>query len=293
MEHHQLHARARLTVQTTSAGSTAMDFRLAALDRTTAVDRSYFANVCFLGDSLTQGMQIYSSGLPEASFCAYRGAGPSVVVNGTTCKRSDGGTEVPMEVLTARQPPVLYILLGTNVLNRDGDYSSFLTYYRLMLDMISQALPNTQIYVQSITPVRPEVRSSHPGLYKERLCEINNELAAIALEKKLRFPQPVGSPCRRQRRPESRVRAPDGIHIKPEATPPGWNISPPTPWANRRLKLNTHIEKPPFRHQTGRTGFVIQTGTGNAASEQPRDLAFGIHVDIDGGGLLGAGRAWS
>ena len=57
----------RLTVQTTSAGSTAMDFRLAALDRTTAVDRSYFANVCFLGDSLTQGMQIYSSGLPEAS----------------------------------------------------------------------------------------------------------------------------------------------------------------------------------------------------------------------------------
>lgn len=51
----------RLTVQTTSAGSTAMDFRLAALDRTTAVDRSYFANVCFLGDSLTQGMQIYSS----------------------------------------------------------------------------------------------------------------------------------------------------------------------------------------------------------------------------------------
>ena len=31
----------RLTVQTTSAGSTAMDFRLAALDRTTAVDRSY------------------------------------------------------------------------------------------------------------------------------------------------------------------------------------------------------------------------------------------------------------
>lgn len=52
-----------------------------------------------------------------------------------------------------------------------------------MLDMISQALPNTQIYVQSITPVRPEVRSSHPGLYKERLCEINNELAAIALER--------------------------------------------------------------------------------------------------------------
>ena len=141
------------------------------------------------------------------------------MVNGTTCKRSDGGTEVPMEVLTARQPPVLYILLGTNVLNRDGDYSSFLTYYRLMLDMISQALPNTQIYVQSITPVRPEVRSSHPGLYKERLCEINNELAAIALEKTA-----LSSTCGKllpmtMATSKAEYAQPDGIHIKPEGYP--------------------------------------------------------------------------
>ena len=166
----------RLTVQTTSAGSTAMDFRLAALDRTTAVDRSYFANV-------------------------------------------DGGTEVPMEVLTARQPPVLYILLGTNVLNRDGDYSSFLTYYRLMLDMISQALPNTQIYVQSITPVRPEVRSSHPGLYKERLCEINNELAAIALEKNCAFLNLWEALADDNGDLKAEYAQPDGIHIKPEGYP--------------------------------------------------------------------------
>ena len=179
----------RLTGQTTSAGSTAMDFRLAALDRTTAVDRSYFANVCFLGDSLTQGMQIYSSGLPEASFCAYRGAGPSVVVNGTTCKRADGVAEVPLEALTAQQPRAIYVLLGTNVLGRDTDYSSFLTYYRLMLDMLSQTLPNAKIYVQSITPVRPEVcqKSGHEGLNRDRLCQINNELAAIALEKNCYF----------------------------------------------------------------------------------------------------------
>ena len=187
--------------------------------RRLTVQTSYFANVCFLGDSLTQGMQIYSSGLPEASFCAYRGANPSVVVNGTTCKRSDGGTEVPMEVLTARQPPVLYILLGTNVLNRDGDYSSFLTYYRLMLDMLSQALPNTQIYVQSITPVRPEVRSSHPGLYKERLCEINNELAAIALEKNCAFLNLWEALADDNGDLKAEYAQPDGIHIKPEGYP--------------------------------------------------------------------------
>ena len=176
-------AARRLSVQTEADGTTAMDFRLAAQPESPAVDRSWFADVSFLGDSLTQGMQMYSTGLPGSHFCAYKGVGPSAIVNGSTCKRADGQTEIPMDVLAARQPRALYILLGTNVLNRDGDYSNFLTYYRLMLDMISQSLPNTTLYVQSITPVRPEVRQSHPGLYKERLCEINDALAAIALEK--------------------------------------------------------------------------------------------------------------
>lgn len=58
-----------------------------------------------------------------------------------------------------------------------------------MLDMLSQTLPNAKIYVQSITPVRPEVcqKSGHEGLNRDRLCQINNELAAIALEKNCYF----------------------------------------------------------------------------------------------------------
>ena len=50
----------RLSVQTAENGTTAMDFRLAALDESPAVDRSYFSQACFLGDSLTQGMEMYS-----------------------------------------------------------------------------------------------------------------------------------------------------------------------------------------------------------------------------------------
>ena len=151
------------------------------------VDLSYFSDAAFLGDSLTQGMQLYDTGLPNAHFCAYKGVGPNAVVNNTTCRRADGEKEVPMEALASQQPRALYILLGTNVLTADSDYTSFLTYYRLMLDMISQALPNTKIYVQSITPVRPEVRKKSPGLYKERLCEITDALSAIALEKGCTF----------------------------------------------------------------------------------------------------------
>ena len=177
-----------LTVQTLSTGTTtALDFRMAALPRTAPVEKSWFSQVSFVGDSLTQGMQMYDTGLPGAMFCAYRGVGPNAIVNGTSCKRADGVAEVPLDALTAQQPKAVYLLLGTNVLGTDSDYTSFLTYYRLMLDMISQALPNTKIYVQSITPVRPEVSQKSPGLYKQRLCEINDALSAIALEKGCTF----------------------------------------------------------------------------------------------------------
>ena len=177
----------RLSVQLMDNGTTAMDFRLAGQPASPAVERSTFSDVSFLGDSLTQGMQMYTTGLPNAHYCAYKGVGPNAVVNNTTCRRTDGEKEIPMEALASQQPRALYILLGTNVLTSDNDYTSFLTYYRLMLDMISQALPNTKIYVQSITPVRPEVSKKSPGLNKERLCEINNELSAIALEKGCTF----------------------------------------------------------------------------------------------------------
>ena len=177
----------RLSVRTLDNGMTAMDFRLAAEDESPAVERSSFSDVSFLGDSLTQGMQLYDTGLPNAHFCAYKGVGPNAVVNNTTCRRADGEKEIPMEALAAQQPRALYILLGTNVLTANTDYTSFLTYYRLMLDMITQALPNTKIYVQSITPVRPEVSARSPGLNRDRLCEINNELAAVALEKNCIF----------------------------------------------------------------------------------------------------------
>ena len=206
----------QLKVQTGADGSTAMDFRMAALPESAAVDKSVFNTASFLGDSLTQGMQMYTSGLPNAMFCAYKGVGPNAVVNGTTCKRADGVKEIPMEALVAQQPTDLYVLLGTNVLNRDGDYTSFLTYYRLMLDMLSQSLPNTNIYVQSITPVRPEVRETHPGLYRDRLCEINNELAAIALEKGCSFLNLWEALADDNGDLKEEYAQKDGYHVKPE-----------------------------------------------------------------------------
>lgn len=208
----------RLSVQTLDNGMTAMDFRLAAQPASPAVERSSFSDVSFLGDSLTQGMQLYDTGLPNANFCAYKGVGPNAVVNNTTCRRADGEKEVPMEALASQQPRALYILLGTNVLTVDSDYTSFLTYYRLMLDMITQALPGTPVYVQSITPVRPEVaaKKGHEGLNRDRLCRINDELAAVALEKNCSFLNLWEVLADENGDLKAEYAQPDGYHLKPE-----------------------------------------------------------------------------
>ena len=205
VEHHQLHARAaadradhlcRVHRHGFPAGRAGPHHRRGP---------RLFCQRLFSGRQPDAGMQIYSSGLPEA-LSAPTGAGrrgPSVVVNSTTCKRSDGGTEVPMEVLTARQPPVLYYPAGgTNVLNRDGLFQlphllPAHAGYDLPTRPCAWSGKHADLRVQSITPVRPEAHTAtlkaeyaqprHPGLYKERLCEINNELAAIALEKNCAF----------------------------------------------------------------------------------------------------------
>ena len=100
-----------LTVQALAGSTaTALDFRMAAVPQSTAVEKSWFNDVSFVGDSLTQGMQLYEEGMQNAMFCAYKGVGPNVIVNGTTCKRADGTSEVPLEALTAQNPRAVYLV---------------------------------------------------------------------------------------------------------------------------------------------------------------------------------------
>ena len=55
-----------------------------------------------------------------------------------------------------------------------------------MLDMFKADLGDeVDIYVQSITPVRPG--ASQPGLYKERIQRVNTQLAVLAREKGCHF----------------------------------------------------------------------------------------------------------
>ncbi|MEG2931912.1 MAG: hypothetical protein RR825_08990, partial [Ruthenibacterium sp.] len=47
------------------------------------VDMAYFSDALFIGDSLTQGFQIFSSGISNAHYATYVGVGPKQLMEGT------------------------------------------------------------------------------------------------------------------------------------------------------------------------------------------------------------------
>ena len=145
------------------------------------MDRSYFANVCFLGDSLTVGFSDYQINLSGALICGYTGVGPDAIVNRAAVKSPTRGQEVALDVLAAAQPKKLYILLGTNTLTTLGASDRFLAYYGQMLDELRQTLgEDCIIYVQSIPPVRPAAAEKKPGLASDVLSSWHSWLQARA-----------------------------------------------------------------------------------------------------------------
>ena len=199
-------------------GTTAMDYRLAALPACGRITKDYYNYVTFMGDSLTQGLEIYDKGLPNASYCAYRGVGPNAVVNGATCRRVDGTKEIPLEALAQMAPEAIYVLFGTNVLTNASDaaQASFLAYYDQMIDMIKQTRPGIRIYIQSITPVRPEIAAEKPGLNKARLQRINDELAAMAINKGCYFIDLWEPLADANGDLKAEIAQPDGYHVTPD-----------------------------------------------------------------------------
>lgn len=160
------------------------DYRMLSLPANGKVDISYFDTVTFMGDSLTQGMRDYPEGIDNANYCAYRSISPKGFYDGSAWPPRTGETpEVPMDALVASQPDNVYILLGANALAGGISGDAFIEYYRTMLDQVkTNLLPGVNIYIQSLTPVRPEAKYG-----MDLVRDINNRLAQLAYEENAYF----------------------------------------------------------------------------------------------------------
>ncbi len=198
---------------------TTPDYRMIALPENGRVDTSYFANAVFIGDSVSQGWQVYENAIRDVStFCAYKGAGPDGVVNNAQMPLADG-TRVAMQdhiaqTLAAKQPEHIYILFGANSL-KSLTVENFIIYYGKMLDWLQTVCrPDAQIYIQAVTPVTAAYEASDARYSQANLYAVNNALAQMAYERGLYFVDLNEALAGDDGYTIPEYSAPDGIHLQ-------------------------------------------------------------------------------
>lgn len=190
-----------------------LDMTLLSQPAVGQVTTAYFADAAFLGDSITEGFTEYNINMSGALICGYIGASPNQVVNKASLKHPERGPEVALDVLAAAQPAKVYVLMGANTLTIPGNDASFLAYYGQMLDQLKEALPNSIIYVQSLTPVTSAATAKNPGLENGRLQNLNESLAQMAYEKGLVYLNLWEAFADENGELSADYAQPDGIHI--------------------------------------------------------------------------------
>ena len=177
------------------------------------VTTEWFADAAFLGDSLTVGYLDYDINLGGAQVLAYEGVSPNTFVNRTVVTNADGEEEVPFDRLAEMQPAKLYVMVGTNALVGGTNDEGFLAYYGQMLDELKAILPNTQLYIQSVLPARPEALESAPGLSADHLATINAAIRELCNEKGCLYLDVASALADDAGALQSDYAQPDGIHL--------------------------------------------------------------------------------
>lgn len=144
------------------------------------MDDSFFENAAILGNSLVDGLRLYSNMKSISYFC-----GTSVsVVSATKTKNmalKNGSTGTLVQALCQEPHDKIYIELGINEIGSDVDY--FIGLYGDMLDTIIEAQPDADIYILSILPVTKSKSDSSTVFNMTRVNMYNEALHKLAEEK--------------------------------------------------------------------------------------------------------------
>lgn len=169
-----------------------------------AVDKSYYDNVLFIGDSLTVGLSMYGN-LKNANYFCINGMGADEALG----KDMDGVTLDAL--LDTYQYEAVYIMLGINDMGLKR--KSYLSVYSALLSHVQEKQPNASIVIQSILAVTSAYTADHPKINNDEIRERNAGLAEMAdgqqiffLDLNVFFVDDAGNLRESQAR--------DGLHLK-------------------------------------------------------------------------------
>lgn len=133
---------------------------------------SYFDDAAFIGDSRTQGLQLYT-GLPNATFYATQGLMVDTFFSKKFVKAGGGKITIP-DAMKNQTFKKVYIMLGVNELGWAYE-KVFIQKYGEVVDKVKELQPDAKIYVQSILPVT-KAKSDGDAIYNNTKISRYNEL---------------------------------------------------------------------------------------------------------------------
>lgn len=145
-----------------------------------AADAYYFSDAILIGDSIAASLDLREV-IPELKIHYVIGLSPNAALKYNNVEYE--GEKITMEAMVARmQPRKLFVMLGSNGLDQMKS-GVILDDYHALLDQLLDDLPDTEIYLISVTPIRsPATKEKYPTFTHARIRAFNNGLLEMAQE---------------------------------------------------------------------------------------------------------------
>ena len=140
-------------------------------------DEDLFSSAAFVGDSRTEGFQLYSGLEVGAYFCAVGATVQSVTEKPT--QDAPGGKEPILDALARGSYDRIYIMLGVNELGwyRTEDFTQ---QYERVIDRVRADHPEARIAIESLLPVSAAQDKKRSYVNNERIRLFNGLLEELA-----------------------------------------------------------------------------------------------------------------
>lgn len=150
-----------------------------------AVDIMWFSDAVFVGDSMAEGLRVYTTIANSvgdiASFVSAKNLSPSDIVDDITDDFEYLNAQHGIDAVVAANPSKIYTTFGTNALVEMSE-EEFLNEYDEMLKTFKEKFPSAQIYVCSVPPVTKQFAENRgiKAFKAEEMKHINEQLAQTA-----------------------------------------------------------------------------------------------------------------
>ena len=144
----------------------------------------WFSDALIIGETRISGVEIYGLA-PGADLYYSSSMTAESAKEGSGYDRNENSTSLSA-VLAGKQYGKIYICLGLNEMgwNHINEFEGSLGS---LVDMVKQAQPNADIYLQTVLPVTASLASSHSYITLERIASMNSMIQSVAMSRNVFF----------------------------------------------------------------------------------------------------------